>query len=87
MKVEPWMTQYPTVATVAEAGFATLLAWREHLPAAQTDVERTVRRRIQARIQVVGLRDIRRECPEAADNFEKINALFEKVTGMKAPEL
>ncbi|KRB73475.1 hypothetical protein [Noviherbaspirillum sp. Root189] len=42
---------YPTVAEVQSAPLALLLQWAEKLPAPQTDVEKTVRRRIDARLK------------------------------------
>lgn len=65
-----WQTTYPTVATVMAAGFDTLHTWDEKLPAAQTDVERTVRRRIKAQMAVQAKVELRKVAPEVADQLD-----------------
>ena len=72
MKAEPWMLMWPTVAAVAEAGLITLDAWATHLPAPQTDVERTVYRRIFKRRAEVAQAELRREAPEVAVKYEAL---------------
>ena len=67
-----WRTTYPTLAAVQVASLQTALTWDEHLPAPQTDVDRTVRRRLKLRInQLTGI-EIRRQAPELADQFNTI---------------
>lgn len=44
-----WRTTYPTVATVSEASLESLTIWRNELPKPQTDVQKTVARRIATR--------------------------------------
>ena len=46
-----WQTTYPSLATVSEASVETLTTWIESLPAPQTDVQRTVLRRLALRRQ------------------------------------
>ena len=41
-----WRTTYPTVATVSKASLESLTIWRNELPKPQTDVQKTVARRI-----------------------------------------
>lgn len=48
---------YPTIAELNAADSAQLHSWRRTLPAPQTDVERTVWRRIVARTEDGGLAD------------------------------
>lgn len=67
---EPWMSTYPTVAAVQAAHINTLCAWHENLPPAQTDVERTVRRRICCAIDA----HLAVEAPEVFAAIEQLRA-------------
>ena len=67
-----WQRTYPTLATVAVAGFETLCAWCGNLPAPQTDVERTVLRRLKARRDAMAAERIRKEAPAIANKFNEI---------------
>lgn len=79
-----WMTTYPTIATVMLARFATLQQWDENLPPAQTDVERTVRRRITKQMDVTAGQELRRSSPELADKWNKVMDDVERVVpGLK----
>jgi hypothetical protein len=61
-----WQTTYPTVATVKSAHYKTLSTWDETLPEPQTDVERTVRKRISKRLFGVTAAECREKAPEVA---------------------
>lgn len=77
-KPEPWMLVYPTIDTVAQASKETCASWAAHLPKPQTDVERTVRRRISARVDDW----LRQEAPDFAQRLDDIYARFHKATGI-----
>lgn len=68
----PWMLEYPTVATVSIASFETLAAWDTHLPEPTSDVERTVRRRISARMAVLWRGEVQRVAPDVDAALKKI---------------
>lgn len=70
-----WQTTYPTVADIGISSFDTLAQWHECLPAPQTDVERTVRRRLSARMEHLA----REQAPEVMGKLHKIYAGFRKV--------
>jgi ABC-type amino acid transport substrate-binding protein len=74
-----WQDTYPDLATMMLAGFETLAQWRERLPAPQTDVERTVRRRLEVRYQELGRKELRRQEPAIAD---RINAAIDKMKAL-----
>lgn len=66
-------TTYPNLPTMMAADFATLCAWRRHLPAPQTDVQRTVRRRIEKRWGELRPREApRRQEQSFGDVFEDL---------------
>lgn len=71
-----WQRTYPALATVMEASFETLCTWCDSLPAPQTDVERTVMRRLKARRDELMGQQVREQAPEIADKF---NAIFDKL--------
>jgi hypothetical protein len=73
----PWMLIYPSVADVAKASNETCFAWHEHLPKPQTDVERTVRRRLSARMYDW----MKEEAPEFADTINDLYARIGKIIG------
>lgn len=79
-----WKTTYPPLATAMEAGFDTLVAWCENLPAPQTDVERTVLRRIKVRRDELLSMQIRQKAPEIADRLNDIIDKMERM-GIKSP--
>lgn len=74
-----WQKTYPTPATVADASLETLEAWATHLPLPQTDVERTVQRRIKARRDLLVAKSIREKTPEIADKFNRMYGLMDKL--------
>ncbi len=80
MIVETWKTTYPTVAAVKDASIETVSAWLLHLPSAQTDVEHTVRRRLQARVNV----HLAERHPEVYDSMQNIRDAMGKA-GIKVP--
>jgi hypothetical protein len=79
-----WQTEYPTVATVNGAAFATLQAWDDQLPQAQTDVERAVRRRIKKALFERAGEEVRAKSPEIADKWNDLMDKIERVTGVRA---
>jgi hypothetical protein len=81
-----WQTEYPTVATVNGAAFATLQAWDEKLAPAQTDVERAVRRRIKKALFERAAEEVREKAPEIANKWNDLMDRIEGATGVR-PEL
>jgi hypothetical protein len=77
-----WQTTYPDLATMMQAGFETLLTWRENLPAPQTDVERTIHRRLRVRLDEVAHVELRRQAPDIAN---KLDSLREKIRQLTEP--
>lgn len=75
-----WQKTYPTVADIGIASFDTLAQWHEHLPQAQTDVERAVRRRINARLDLLA----RQQAPEVMDRMDKVMDMARKL-GIRLP--
>jgi hypothetical protein len=72
------MLIYPSVADVSKASNETCFAWHEHLPKPQTDVERTVRRRLSARMQEW----LREEASDIAAIVDDAYESFRKLTGV-----
>lgn len=81
-----WQTTYPTLETVMLAGFKTLATWDDSLPAPQTDVERTIRRRIKAQKQATAAAEMTRTAPELAKKLGDAYRSIERMTGVKMPE-
>jgi len=79
-----WTRTYPTLETAMEASFETLCSWADNLPAAQTDVERCVLRRIKARKEELARETIRKERPDIAAKFNEIIDTLERF-GIKSP--
>lgn len=80
-----WQTSYPTLAQVQEAHWQTLDTWCEKLPQPQTDVERTVYRRIhKLRHERVG-QEVRKSSPEFADKWNDILGRMAEVVGGPKP--
>lgn len=82
---QPWMTEYPTLATVLAAGLQTLASWDQHLPPPQTDVQRALRRRLKQRLNELLSLELREKAPEIADKMNELYARLEKITGVRAP--
>ena len=61
-----WTKTYPALATVMVASFETLCTWHDNLPAPQTDVERTVMRRLLARRDELLRQQVRERAPDIA---------------------
>lgn len=74
----PWMRIYPSVAAVAEASNETCAAWFTHLPRPETDVERAVMRRINARCEAW----MQSEAPQCADAIDRAYAALKRLTGV-----
>ena len=79
-----WQRTYPTLATVMEASFETLCTWCDQLPAPQTDVERTVLRRLQARRDELMGQQVREKAPHIAEKCNDIVDRLERL-GIKSP--
>ena len=79
-----WKRTYPSVATAQSASFETVCAWCNELPPPQTDVERTVMRRLQARREELGRQEVWKRAPELA---EQMNGLIDRLErlGIKSP--
>ena len=67
-----WKTEYPTLAAVKAASPETLFAWHENLPCPQTDVERTVHRRISKMCHDIASSECREKAPEVADKWNEL---------------
>ncbi|HYC00362.1 MAG TPA: hypothetical protein VEC57_14590 [Candidatus Limnocylindrales bacterium] len=67
------------------AAVSTLHAWDENLPSPQTDVERTVRRRIRVRFETLAREEIRQKHPDIAAKMNDLIDKFERLTKQKAP--
>lgn len=74
-----WKTEYPTLATIKVAHAQTLQTWLDNLPAPQTDVEKTVYRRIEKRLFDMAAKECREKEPEIA---KKWNELADKIEGL-----
>lgn len=79
-----WRTTYPCLAAVQEASFETLCTWCDHLPAPQTDVEKTVARRLRLRRDELMALQLREKAPHIADKMNDIAQLLDRL-GVKAP--
>lgn len=79
-----WKQIYPTVAAAQGANFETVCAWCDNLPQPQTDVERAVMRRLQARREQLGRAEVRRLAPGLADQLNSIIDGMERL-GIKSP--
>ncbi len=67
-----WKTEYPTISTVKRASLQTLNTWSDNLPAPQSDVERTVRRRIEKRLFESAAKECREKAPDIADKWNEL---------------
>lgn len=80
----PWQTTYPNLATVMEAGVETLCTYCDNLPPPQTDVQRTVLRRMKARRDDLMATMLRAQAPDIADKLNDIIDRMERL-GIKSP--
>lgn len=79
-----WKTTYPTLETVMLARFETLQQWDQNLPAPQTDVEHTVRRRLRKQMETLAGQHVRHVDPALADKWNKVMDDVEKsMPGLK----
>jgi hypothetical protein len=74
-----WQTTYPALATINKAGFETICTWCDKLPPPQTDVERTVLRRLKLRRDQMLATQVRAQAPHIADKFNELFDKFEKI--------
>lgn len=79
-----WQRTYPALATVAEASFETLCTWCDNLPPPETDVQRTVLRRLKARRDELLGKEVREKAPHLAEKFNDIVDRMERL-GIKSP--
>lgn len=79
-----WKKTYPTLETMMLASFETLCEWDTNLPPPQTDVERTLMRRLRVRQNELGMRKMKTEAPELHEKIEDIYARLDKL-GIKVP--
>ena len=77
-----WTKTYPALATVMVASFETLCTWHDNLPAPQTDVERTVYRRLLARRDELLRQQVRERAPDIAAKF---NDIIDKLGRVRMP--
>lgn len=84
-----WARYYPDLGTVMRAPLQALEAWEKHLPAPQTDVERTIRRRLEKRLLELAATDFAEKHPEKAAeliaSLERISDAVERLTGTRRP--
>jgi hypothetical protein len=80
-----WKTTYPTMEAVNAAACSTLYEWDKNLPEPQTDVERTIKRRIKAKWEAMGRAEIKEKHPDIAGMMNDIIDKFERVTGGRSP--
>lgn len=76
-----WEHSYPTLAMVNSAAFATLQTWDKSLAAPQTDVERTIRRRITKQLFERAAEEVREKAPHIAAKWNDIMDKLEAITG------
>lgn len=74
-----WQKTYPTLETVMAASFQTLGTLVENLPPPQTDVERTVLRRLKLRWEELGAVQVREQAPHIADKMNDLAARMERL--------
>lgn len=83
-RIMEWQNTYPDMATAMAASFETLGTWRDNLPQPQTDVERTVLRRITKRWEELGRDKVREQAPHIADKLNDLASHMERL-GMGRP--
>lgn len=77
-----WQTTYPTLATIQSASFDTLNTCCDNLPPPQTDVERTVHRRLFARRSQLADQLLRTKHPKTAEKLDAVHkALRDALAG------
>lgn len=79
-----WKQTYPTLEAVTLASFETLVSWSDNLPPPQTDVQRTVKRRLLARRDELLAQQVREHAPQVADRFNDIIDRLGRL-GIKSP--
>lgn len=79
-----WQETYPTLEAVMAASLQTLCTWCDRLPQPQTDVERTVLRRLNARKDELFRQQVREKAPDIADKFNDIIDRMERA-GIRSP--
>lgn len=79
-----WQKTYPTLEAVMAASFQTLDTWRDNLPPPQTDVERTVLRRLKLRWAELLAVQVREQAPHIADKMNDLAARMERL-GLPRP--
>lgn len=79
-----WAREYPSLATAMSASFETVSAWCELLPKPQTDVERTIYKRLHVRREALARSEIKDNHPDIASAMNRIIDLMERA-GIKSP--
>lgn len=79
-----WQKTYPNLATAMAASFETIGTWLDNLPQPQTDVERTVLKRLNARYEELGAVKVREQAPHIADKMNDLAETMERL-GMGRP--
>lgn len=74
-----WQQTYPTLATLNEANLQTLCAWVDNLPPPQTDVERTIHRRLLLRQNELMRKEVREVAPDIADKLDDLYRRMENL--------
>lgn len=77
-----WQTEYPTLEMVNGAAFSTLQTWNSDLPPPQTDVERTIRRRIGKQLFERAAEEVREKAPDIADKWNDLMGKLERMAGV-----
>lgn len=78
-----WQTTYPTLEAVQLANLDTVSTWCDKLPPPQTDVERTIKRRLKARRDLLAGEELRRLRPDIADTLNNLADTLHKTTGVR----
>lgn len=78
-----WQTTYPTLEAVQLANLETVCTWCDKLPPPQTDVERTIARRLKARRDQLAGEALRRQHPEIADSLNNLADRLQNITGAR----
>ena len=67
-----WQTTYPTLNVVKTAAFQTLCTWDKELPLPQTDVERTIRKRIKNTLFKKVAKEVKEKEPDIAETWNEL---------------
>ncbi len=82
-----WETTYPTLEMVNKASAQTLMTWYDKLPHPQTDVERTIKRKIEKRVFKLIGPEVREAAPEVAEAWNKLSDQMKKMGLGEMPKM